>query len=57
MYGPRGNGGIVPGVRTARHSSSVRWSGNDILLEELLKRLPRKGIVGMDLRGCLRKRL
>lgn len=43
--------GYIPLFRTARHSSSVRWSGYDILLElDELKRLPKKGIVGMDLK-------
>lgn len=50
-----------PFVRTARHSSSVLWSGNDILEEEEVdeepKRLPRKGMVGMDLSWCWRRRL
>jgi len=38
------------GDRTARHSSLVRSSGYDILLEAgvELKRLPRKGMEGID---------
>lgn len=47
----------VPLFNTARHSSSVRWSGKDILLESAAlvpNRLPRKGMEGMDLRADAR---
>lgn len=44
----------VPLFSTARHSSSLRWSGKeDILLASAAlvpKRLPRMGMEGIDLR-------
>lgn len=43
---------LVPGLRTACHSSSLFFTGYDILCdEELLNREPRKGIVGMERRA------
>lgn len=43
--------GQIPLFSTARHSSSLLWSGYDILLElEELKRLPKNGMVGIDLK-------
>jgi hypothetical protein len=45
----------LPGLRTARHSSGVRSSGYDVMVFLLLalvpNKAPKKGIVGMDLRG------
>ena len=44
-------GATVPLLKTACHSSSLFWTGYDMSLEAaLLKREPRKGIVGIDLR-------
>jgi len=44
-----------PFERTACHSSSLFWSGYDIFEELLeLKRLPKKGIEGIDFRTVLR---
>lgn len=47
----------VPGLRTARHSSGVRWSGYDdvmVFLEDVEAEVPKralmKGIEGIDLR-------
>lgn len=50
----KGFGGHLPLFNTVRHSSSVLWSGYDILLEALLvepKRELRKGMFIEDLRA------
>lgn len=49
--------GVLPLFSTARHSSSVFWTGYDILLESLaleLKRPPIKGM-GIDLSEVARR--
>lgn len=45
----------LPFDRTARHSSSVRWSGNDMALEVLLEEKSelRNGMVGIDFGDAL----
>ncbi len=56
-FGEVGFGGVdLPFERTARHSSGVLSSGYAIFWDEEElepKKLPRKGIVGMDLKACL----
>lgn len=55
--GPRGGSlGGLPLLSTARHSSSVFWTGYDIVLESAaleLKRLPIRGM-GIDLSWAAR---
>jgi hypothetical protein len=54
MYKDEKAGQNAPFERTACHSSSFFWTGNDILEELLeLKRLPMKGIEGIDLKTVL----
>lgn len=53
-YSGRSERAGLPGVRTARHSSSVRLSGYDMFLAGVeVKREPKKGIDGMDRKGVI----
>jgi hypothetical protein len=60
MTGRKMEGLHVPGLRTARHSSGVRWSGYDVMVflvlllavDEVPKRALRNGKV-MDFRGVV----